>query len=91
MDHEIDPKMLTIQPQQAPQLLQRHLNQRDEVLMYQLNQYHLVKATARSSNITKTIKELVKIVQEVLREVEVQEPRFISTFSENNGHYEGEI
>lgn len=68
----------------------RYLNQRDRVLMYQLNQYYLTKATARSKAIAKSIHEVVKVVHDVLRELEIQEPRFISTFTENNGHYDGE-
>ncbi|CAG2112746.1 unnamed protein product [Medioppia subpectinata] len=39
--------------------------------------------------IAKTIREITKIVQDVLKEVEVQEPRFISSLTECNGHYEG--
>lgn len=65
------------------------MNQRDKILTYQLNQYYLSKATTRSKNISRTIQEVVKIVHDVLRELEIQEPRFISTFTETNGHYEG--
>lgn len=89
MEHEIDPQMLAMSSQQR--LVPRHLNQRDKILMYQLNQYHSVKATARSNHIAKTLQEVVKIVQDVLRELEIQEPRFISTFTEVNGHYEGKL
>lgn len=85
IDHDGDQRMLNLTPQQAT----RYMNQRDKVLMYQLNQYYMAKATARSKNIVKTIQEVVKIVQDVLRELEIQEPRFISTFTEVNGHYEG--
>lgn len=67
----------------------RYLNTRDKILMYQLNQYYSTKSVARSKNISKTISEVVKIVHDVLRELEIQEPRFISTFTETNGHYEG--
>lgn len=90
MAHDIDPHvtaMSTLQTQSPP----RHMNQNDKVLMYQLSQYYLSKATSRSANISKTIQEVVKIVQDVLRELEIQEPRFISTFTEINGHYEGNI
>lgn len=82
--------MLNLTPQQQ-QPATRYMNQRDKVLMYQLNQYYVTKATARSKNIVKTIQEVVKIVQDVLRELEIQEPRFISTFTEVNGHFEGKI
>lgn len=77
-----------LEPQQ-PGL--RFMNSRDKLLMYQLNQYYSVKSIARSKNISKTIQEVVKIVHDVLRELEIQEPRFISTFTETNGHYEGNI
>lgn len=69
----------------------RFMNQRDKILMYQLNQYYLSKSASRSKNINKTIQEVVKIVHDVLRELEIQEPRFISTFTESNGHYEGSV
>lgn len=84
----------TIQAQMIASMTQpiaKYMNQRDKILMHQLNQYYMMKATARSKNIAKTIQEVVKIVQDVLRELEIQEPRFISTFTEINGHYEGKI
>nr|KAG5688752.1 hypothetical protein BaRGS_019237 [Batillaria attramentaria] len=37
----------------------------------------------------KTIREVCKVVQDVLKEVEVQEPRFISSLAEVNGRFEG--
>lgn len=43
----------------------------------------------RRNQIAKTIREITKIVQDILKEVEVQEPRFISSLNECNGHYEG--
>lgn len=82
----MDPQMLGIVPQAVPN---RYMNQRDKVFMYQLNQYYMSKATARKGGITATIQEVIKIVQDVLRELESQEPRFISTFTETNGHYDG--
>lgn len=33
--------------------------------------------------------QVCKVVQDVLKEVEVQEPRFISSLTECNGRYEG--
>lgn len=84
--NDSDQQTLNLAPQQG----NRYMNQRDKILMYHLNQYYLTKATARSKTIAKTIQEVVKIVHDVLRELEIQEPRFISTFTETNGHYEGE-
>ena len=43
----------------------------------------------RRNQIAKTIREITKIVQDILKEVEIQEPRFISSLNECNGHYEG--
>lgn len=43
----------------------------------------------RRNQIAKTIREVTKIVQDILKEVEIQEPRFISSLNECNGHYEG--
>lgn len=83
---DIDQQMLNLAPHPTTN---RYMNQRDKVLMFQLDQYHMMKATARSKGIAKTIQEAVKIVHNVLRELEIQEPRFISTFTEVNGHYEG--
>lgn len=85
---DVDQQMLNLAPHPATT---RYMNQRDKVLMYQLNQYYMTKATARSKSIAKTIQEAVKIVHDVLRELEIQEPRFISTFTEVNGHYEGKL
>lgn len=86
LDHSAEQQMLN-QANLSPTT--KYMNQRDKILMYQLNQYYSTKATARSKNIAKTIQEVVKIVHDVLRELEIQEPRFISTFTEINGHYEG--
>ena len=58
-------------------------------LMYQLNKYYNERVCARKAAISKTIREICKVVQDVLKEVEVQEPRFISSLSETNGRYEG--
>lgn len=91
LDHDLD-QQTTLNLAAAQQGgNNRYMNQRDKVLMYQLNQYYLTKSTARSKSIARTIQEVVKIVHDVLRELEIQEPRFISTFTETNGHYEGEL
>ncbi|XP_071951819.1 protein mab-21-like 2 [Antedon mediterranea] len=58
-------------------------------LMYQLNRFTTDKVNGRKSNITKTIREVCKIVTEILKEVEVQEPRFISSLVETEGRFEG--
>ena len=43
----------------------------------------------RNYTISKTIREVCKIVQDVLKEVEVQEPRYISSLTDINGRFEG--
>ena len=59
-------------------------------LLYHLNRYCTDRVNYRRGQIAKTIREIVKIVQDVLKEVEVQEPRFISSLSECNGFYEND-
>ncbi|XP_054265427.1 protein mab-21-like [Macrosteles quadrilineatus] len=58
-------------------------------MLYQLNKYSTERVQARKVTIAKTIREVCKVVQDVLREVEVQEPRFISSLTECNGRFEG--
>lgn len=58
-------------------------------LLYHINKYCNERVVTRRGQIARTIREVVKIVQDVLKEVEVQEPRFISSLNECNGHYEG--
>ncbi|KAI1725269.1 mab-21 protein domain-containing protein [Ditylenchus destructor] len=64
------------------------LNQ-SAVSFQQINNYYMEKVQARRIEIQKTIHLIAKVVQDVLKDVEVQEPRFISTLNENNGRYEG--
>jgi hypothetical protein len=54
-------------------------------VIYQLNKYYVERVQTRMAQVAKGIREVCKIVQEVLREVEVQEPRFISSLNECNG------
>ncbi|CAF93902.1 unnamed protein product [Tetraodon nigroviridis] len=58
-------------------------------LVYQLNKYYNERCQARKAAIAKTIREVCKVVSDVLKEVEVQEPRFISSLSEIDARYEG--
>lgn len=53
--------------------------------IFQINKYYAEKVQVRMGNIALVLREICKIVQEVLREVEVQEPRFISSLVECNG------
>ena len=55
----------------------------------QLNKYFHEKVLPRENGIYKTIRDVSKVVTEVLREVEIQEPRFISSLNEVNGRFEG--
>ncbi|TKR77949.1 hypothetical protein L596_018836 [Steinernema carpocapsae] len=59
--------------------------------VYQINRYFQDKVQSRKAHVHKSIYAITKIVQDVLREVESQEPRFISTLIENNGRYDGLI
>ena len=58
-------------------------------LMFQVNKFYGDRVHLRKYNIAKTIREICKVVQDVLKEVEVQEPRFISSLTDINGRYEG--
>jgi hypothetical protein len=58
-------------------------------LMFQVNKFYGDRVQLRKYNIAKTIREVCKVVQDVLKEVEVQEPRFISSLTDINGRYEG--
>ena len=58
-------------------------------MLFQVNKFHTERVNTRKISINKTIREVCKIVQDVLKEVEVQEPRFISSLAEINGRYEG--
>jgi hypothetical protein len=55
----------------------------------QLNKYFGEKIIPRKNSIYKAVREVSKVVGEVLHEVEAQEPRFISSLNENNGRFEG--
>ncbi len=58
-------------------------------LLYQVGKYYGERVNARKFAVSKTIREICRVVQDVLKEVEVQEPRFISSLTEINGRYEG--
>ena len=53
-------------------------------LLFQINKYYNERVHARKAASAKTIREVCKVVQDVLKEVEVQEPRFISSLTEVN-------
>ncbi|VDO97896.1 unnamed protein product [Soboliphyme baturini] len=56
--------------------------------MYQLNRFYQECVASRKSTIGKTIRDVCKIVQDILKEVETEEPRFISTLTENGDRYD---
>lgn len=58
-------------------------------LLYQLNKFYGERVQTRKAGVAKTLREVCRVVQDVLKEVEVQEPRFISSLNDCNGHYEG--
>ncbi|VDK40753.1 unnamed protein product [Gongylonema pulchrum] len=68
---------------------QNMLGQNTAVTSYQISHYFTERVAARKSHVHKAVHMIAKIVQEILKEVEAQEPRFISTLIENNGRYEG--
>lgn len=58
-------------------------------MVYQMNKYFGERVQMRKAGIMKTIQEICRIVQDVLKEVEVQEPRFISSLNDYNGRFDG--
>lgn len=58
-------------------------------LVYQMNKYYNERVASRKAQIAKTIHEVCRIVQDVLKEVELQEPRFISSLTDYNGRFDG--
>jgi len=59
-------------------------------LLFQLNQFYNDRVMARNVAITKSIREVCKLLQDVLREVEAQEPRFVSSLADaGGGQYDG--
>ncbi|GAB0094045.1 Protein mab-21 [Sergentomyia squamirostris] len=58
-------------------------------MVYQINKFCTDRVQYRMVQLSKTIYEICKIVQDILREVEIQEPRFISSLAEYNGRFEG--
>lgn len=65
------------------------LGQNTAITSYQISNYFNERVAARKAHIHKALHIVAKIVQEILKEVEAQEPRFISTLIDNNGRYEG--
>lgn len=56
----------------------------------QINAFYNEKVQARRIEVHKTVRLIAKIVQDLLKDVEHQEPRFISTLVENTqGRYDG--
>lgn len=66
-------------------LVPPHMIEEQSKIIYQINKYYVERVQTRMTVIDKTIREICQIVQDILREVEVQEPRFISSLSECNG------
>ena len=56
---------------------------------YYLQKFYNDKVLTRKTCMSKIVKEIARIVFEVLKEVEAQEPRFISQLNEINGRFEG--
>jgi putative nucleotidyltransferase len=56
---------------------------------YHLQKFYEEKVVDRKKDIKVSIEEIATVVYDVLKEVEIQEPRFITQLNEMNGHYEG--
>lgn len=58
-------------------------------LMHQIDRFQTHQVSDRSIGIRKTIHDVCTVVQDMLKEVEAQEPRFISSLTEINGRFDG--
>ncbi|XP_043268549.1 protein mab-21-like [Venturia canescens] len=58
-------------------------------MSHQINKYYGERVQGRKGQIEKIVREVCKVVENVLKEVEIQEPRFVSSLIECNGRYEG--
>merc|ERR1712045_374834 len=58
-------------------------------LMHQIDKFQSVQVSDRNIGVRKTIHDVCTVVQDMLKEVEAQEPRFISSLTEINGRYDG--
>merc|ERR1712130_607306 len=58
-------------------------------LMHQIDQFQNVQVSNRAIGARKTIHDVCTVVQDMLKEVEAQEPRFISSLTEINGRFDG--
>merc|ERR1712241_917538 len=58
-------------------------------LMHQIEKFQSVQVSNRSIAARKTIHDVCTVVQDMLKEVEAQEPRFISSLTEINGRFDG--
>jgi len=64
------------------------LSQQSRFLV-QMNKFYSDRVVTRKTLVSRAVNEVCKVVQDILREVESQEPRFISSLTEMNGRYEG--
>ena len=58
-------------------------------LMHQIDKFQSVQVGDRNIGVRKTIHDVCTVVQDMLKEVEAQEPRFISSLTEINGRFDG--
>ena len=58
-------------------------------LMHQVEKFQSVQVSNRAIGVRKTIHDVCTVVQDMLKEVEAQEPRFISSLTEINGRFDG--
>ena len=58
-------------------------------ITHQIDKYHGSQVSNRAIGCRKTIHDICTVVQDMLKEVEAQEPRFISSLTEINGRYDG--
>jgi len=58
-------------------------------LVEQVDKFFKDRVCTRNLQVRRCVQEVGKVVQDILKEVEAQEPRFISSLTEVNGKFEG--
>merc|ERR1712106_806059 len=58
-------------------------------LVTQVDKFVKERVFTRNHQVRRSVQDVGKVVQDILKEVEAQEPRFISSLTEVNGKYEG--
>lgn len=57
-----------------------------KLLSFHVNKFCAERVHFRRASIQRSVREVMKVIQDILKEVELQEPRFISSLNETSGN-----